>query len=187
MEFDILKRCVEKTIEQIYTREVYLIRHGLSEWALSAQFNYYMRKACQKALEGFSFDSEYNLMAKIKDRGHAQKSIWLDGGMLHVRPDFIIHKRDDPLGNFLWVEMKRRGGTGWKNDLKRCMSVTQERVKENGLDYVTGYSYGLGVLFRKTIVTCKWYAGGKEKCERVMTTESSGLLKWSDVNLDIGR
>ena len=57
MEFDELKKKVEKTIEQIYTKESYLIKNGLSEWTISAQFHYYLRKVCQEKLKGYSFDS----------------------------------------------------------------------------------------------------------------------------------
>ena len=181
MEFDNLKRCVEKTIERIYRREAYLITHGLSEWTLSAQFHYYMRKECQKTLKGFSFDSEYNLMTKITNKGLAQKYICVNGEPLRVRPDFIIHKRGDITRNFLWVEMKRRGGKSWKDDLNRVRCVTKARVDDGGVEYVTGYAHGLGVLFRKRNVICQWYANGNEGDGRIMAKDSSGTWKWSDV------
>ena len=181
MEFDELKKIVEKTIEQIYTKEAYLIKYGLSEWTISAQFHYYMRKDCWKKLRGYSFDSEYNLMSKIKNRELVQKCICVNGEPLHVRPDFIIHKRDDTKGNFLWVEMKRRKGMSWKNDLSRVKAVTQVRVSEGGGVYVTGYAYGLGVLFRKRNVICYWYAGEEEKCRRQMLCPSNKKIHWSDL------
>ena len=174
MEFDDLKRCVEKTIEEIYTSEAYLIKHSLSEWTLSAQFHYYMRNACLKFLKGYDFDSEYNLMRHINDKGLAQKYICVNGQRLRVRPDFIIHKRGESTNNYLWVELKRRGGEGWENDLKRVMAVTQERVKTEGVDYVTGYTYGLGVLFHKRDVKCEWYAGGRWMANARMSINSAG-------------
>jgi len=185
MEFDNLKRCVEKTIEYIYTREAYLVTQDLSEWTLSAQFHYYMRKECQKTLKGFSFDSEYNLMAKITNKGLAQKYICVNGEPLRVRPDFIIHKRGDITGNFLWVEMKRRGGKSWKDDLNRVRCVTKARVNDGGVDYVTGYAHGLGVLFRKRNVICHWYTNGNERVGRIMAKDSSGTWKWSYASVDV--
>lgn len=185
MEYDNLKRCVERAIKLIYTREAYLITHSLSEWTLSAQFHYYMRKECQKFLKGFSFDSEYNFMAKITDKGLAQKYICVNGELLRVRPDLIIHKRDNQTGNFLWVEMKRREGKGWKNDLNRVKAVTRASVNENGLGYVTGYTYGLGVLLHKRSVLCKWFVDGNEHGGRIMSKDRSGAWKWSDAPVDV--
>ena len=185
MEFDELKKIVEKTIEQIYTKEAYLIKYGLSEWTISAQFHYYMRKECWKKLKGYCFDSEYNLMSKIKNRELVQKCICVNGEPLHVRPDFIIHKRDDSKGKFLWVEMKRVGGKRWENDLSRVKAVTQERVNEGGGDYVTGYAYGLGVLFRKRNVICQWYANDNKIAGRIMEKDISGPWKWKDSHVDI--
>ena len=182
MNFDELMKKVEKVIEQIYTKEEDLIKHGLSEWTISAQFYYYIRKECQKALKGYSFDSEYNLMSKIRDKGYVQKCIFASEKSLHVRPDFIIHKRGDSGGNFLWVEMKRVGGEKWEKDLKRVRAVTQEPVTVDGIDYVTGYAYGLGILFYKKKVVCKWFMNGDETVERVMTGDLCGTLKWSDNN-----
>ena len=185
MDFDELKKKVENVIEQIYTKEADLIKYGLSEWTIAAQFYYYMRKECQKALKGYSFDSEYNLMSKIRDKGYVQKCIFASEKSLHVRPDFIIHKRGNSRGNFLWVEMKRVGGEKWEKDLKRVRAVTQEPVTVDGIDYVTGYAYGLGVLFRKRNVICQWYVNGKEGDGRIMTKDSSGVWKWSKNNADI--
>lgn len=185
MNFDELMKKVEKVIGQIYTKEEDLIKHGLSEWTISAQFYYYMRKECQKALKGYSFDSEYNLMSKIRDKGYVQKCIFASEKSLHVRPDFIIHKRGNSRGNFLWVEMKRRGGMSWKDDLNRVRCVTKACVNNGGVDYVTGYAHGLGVLFRKRNVICQWYANGKEGDGRIMAKDSSGTWKWSKNNADI--
>ena len=185
MKFDDLKRCVEKAIKHIYTRETYLITQGLSEWTISAQFHYYMRNECQKSLNGFNFDSEYNLMSKISDKGLAQKYICVNGEPLRVRPDFVVHKRGDIACNFLWVEMKRRGGKGWKDDLNRVRAVTKARVNEGGVDYVTGYAYGLGVLFHKRNAICQWCANGNEKGGRIMANDASGSWKWSDLPADV--
>ena len=188
MEFYELKNIVNDAIEKIYTRESYLIEHGLSEWTIAAQFHYYMRKKCQKALKGYSFDSEYNLMSKIEDKGYVQKCIFVSEEPLKVRPDFIIHKRvvspkgGDAIGNFLWVEMKRVGGKKWEKDLKRVSAVTRACFTKNGVECVTGYAYGLGILFHKKKVICKWFMNGNEKLECIMTKDSCGVLRWLENN-----
>ena len=186
MNFNELKEIVEKAIAQLYSQEAYLIKYGLSEWTLSAQFHYYMRTACCEKLKEYDFDSEYNLMSKIWDKGYAQKCICVNGESLRVRPDFIIHKRGDSSGNFLWVEMKRKGGAKWTKDLDRVRAVTKGCIYERGVDYVTGYAYGLGVFFRKRKVICQWYANGNGVNRRVMAKNSSGAWEWFDGMFAVG-
>ena len=189
MRFECLKTCVENAISRIYREDAYLIKYGLSEWTISAQFHYYMRLECQHVpeLKGYSFDSEYNFMSKISDKGLAAKYICVGDEKLRVRPDFIIHKRGSSSNNYLWVEMKRVGGWRWKKDLNRVLSVTKTRATEGGVDYVTGYSYGLGILFHKKEVQCNWYANGSDKLMQCGYVDSSGIMNWSDQSPDIRR
>lgn len=158
MNLEKLIEKVEDAIVRIYTDESYLIEKGLSEWTLSAQFYYYMRSACHSLLSGCHFDSEYNLMNNIKDKDLAEKVIFVKDKKKQARPDFIVHQRGSPAHNFLWVELKRKGGRKWINDLRRSKAVTQEKIVESGLDYVTGYTYGVGILFHKKKVVCNWYS-----------------------------
>lgn len=178
MTFETLIGKVEDAISCIYKKESFLIKEGLSEWTISAQFYYYMRRACQSLQRGYNFDSEYNFMSKVNDKELARKYICVDGSKLRVRPDFIIHKRGNPKGNFLWVEMKRKGGVEWESDKKRVKAVTQEMAKEGNIDYVTGYVYGLGVLFRKKEVLCHWFSKNEEKFARKMILVSDGETEW---------
>ena len=168
MNLENLIEKVENAIVRIYTDESYLIEKGLSEWTLSTQFYYYMRSACHSLLSGYHFDSEYNLMNNIKDKDLAEKVIFVKDEKKQVRPDFIVHRRGTPTHNFLWVELKRKGGRKWINDLRRVKAVTQEKIVESGLDYVTGYSYGVGILFHKKKVVCNWYSKGSFKKGRQM-------------------
>lgn len=113
-----------------------------------------------KSIErGFNFDSEYNLMSLIGDKELAKKEICVNGQKLRVRPDFLIHGRGKKELNFLWVEMKKRGGEDWEDDLNRLVGVTREAHEEE-LSCVMGYAYGLGVLFHKRKVRCMWYEKG---------------------------
>ena len=183
MNFEKLAEKVENAIIRIYTDESYLIEKGLSEWTLSAQFYYYMRSACHSLLLGYHFDSEYNLMNNIKDKDFAEKVIYVEDAKLQVRPDFIIHRRGAPTHNFLWVELKRKGGRRWINDLRRVKAVTQEKIVESGLDYVTGYTYGVGILFYKKKVVCNWYSKASFIRGRQMNikyVKKKKKISWSD-------
>lgn len=183
MKLEKLVEKVENAIVRIYTDESYLIEKGLSEWTLSAQFYYYMRSACHSLLSGYHFDSEYNLMNNIKDKDFAEKVIFVEDVKLQVRPDFIVHRRGAPTHNFLWVELKRKGGRKWINDLRRSKAVTQEKRVDSGLDYVTGYTYGVGILFYKKKVVCNWYSKAsfiKGRQMNIKYGKKEKKISWSD-------
>ena len=187
LAFDQLRERVEKAVNTIYRKEYYLTEHGLAEWTLSAQFHYWVRKYCEKSLKGLDFDSEYNHMHFVSKNDpavdSAKKYICSDKGKSLVRPDFIIHKRGNPEHNYLWVEMKRRGGKDWKDDLKRVKAVTKEQFSDGVTEYVSGYSFGLGVLFHKHNAICIWCRGGDFLLGRKVL-EKKNALSWHDCKED---
>lgn len=160
-EFATLRNCVEGAINKIYTEEKYLIEHCLSEWTISAQFYYWMRNRAPKKLRNYDYDAEYNHMSLLKNKEAAKKVVCVDGAKFNVRPDFIIHNRGKSDGNILWAELKRHGGKDWLTDLSRVSAVTQKVQNDGGVEYITGYRYGLGVLFRKNFVRCEWFSNNR--------------------------
>ena len=179
-EFGEIRGAVEDVINHIYSEEWFLIHNGASEWTIAAQFHYWIRHLWPENFpRNLNFDSEYNLMSYVGDKGFARKLISVNGEKLRVRPDFLIHKRDNSSQNILWVEMKRHWGKDWNDDLFRVRAVTQSKCHEK-LDYVLGYNFGLGILFHKREVFCQWYKQNRFHEGRLGRFVSESKLEWNN-------
>ena len=164
---------VEGALSNMYRDNWFFFEHRVGEWTISSEFHYIMKVLYASRFVEYDMDAEYNLMTLVDDCV-AQKTIVDDRGRpLKIRPDFIIHKRGNPLGNFLCVELKRRSGKRIKHDFLKLERLTGIN-NAVGLKYVSNYMFGVSVLMLKRTIKCRWYVGGKCAMERFARVKNDG-------------
>ena len=177
---------VEKVVECLYKEQWELFEKRVSEWPISFQFYYYMRKALSHKFHGYQMDGEYNHRTKGFNQEVWKKEISCDGKTLSVRPDFLMHRRSPDLikdkvtpRNFLWVEIKRHGKSRLDGDRKKLRAVT--RKENEDIKGVSGYEVGLSLLLQKRHVQCEWFQSGQSVKVRLGKICASGHnINWED-------
>ena len=170
---------VEKVVERLYKEQWELFQKQVSEWPISFQFYYYMRKLLSSKFHGYQMDGEYNHMTGEFNQEAWKKEISCGDNILSVRPDFIIHRRSTDLvkdaktpRNFLWVEIKRHGGSRLDGDREKLCAVTRKMNEDN--KGVSGYEIGLSLLLQKRHVQVEWFQSGRKVKSRLGNVCASG-------------
>ena len=161
--FEKLKDAINKSIEQVYEKEWSLLEDKqILECAVAAQLFYYIKQ--DDLFRDLDVDSEYNKM--LRGQTYTRRQLLKrinekddNGQYLIVRPDIIIHQRGPRGARILWVEVKLEWMDKPAKDLKKIIAVT--RPIEPDAEYVTGYSYGVSIVFGDTCVKCTWVINGK--------------------------
>lgn len=118
--YDELEKMVGIALDELYTKDKYLITHEpvdlsvscdghVSERSIVARFAIYLQMQLYEnnGLKDYNLDVEYN---RNMDRPKGlPKTAWRDNG---AYPDLIIHKRGNNSGNILVVEFK----THWNRE-----------------------------------------------------------------------
>ena len=177
---------IEDVVACLYKKQWELFGKKVSEWPISFQFYYYMRRKLAHKFHGYQMDGEYNHRTKGFNQEAWKKEISCDGKTLSVRPDFLIHRRSpdskkdkESPRNFLWVEIKRHGGKRLEDDRKKLCAVTSKMIED--IKEVSGYEIGLSLLLLKKHVHCEWFQlGQKVKCRVGTVCARTHGIKWED-------
>lgn len=147
MELEKLKRVIEKSLNDLYKKDYYLIchrddsfSHG-SERGIVFRFGIYFNNHFKKENTGdnnkkinYSIDTEYN--RNINDKKILPG--WKNGSY----PDFIVHERGNNDNNLLILEFK----TWWNNNQSDDEKKIKQFLNPKG-NYK--YQYGATILIEK--------------------------------------
>ena len=128
----ILEEIISNALHRLYVQDIELVQRGGMERSLSFRFGLYFSELISEYIEfrALDIDLEYN-----KNGLEPKRTPRRPNG---VRPDFILHKRQNNDQNILVIEFK-----GWWNDTAR--EIDQIKLE----DFVSQdgeYKYGMGIL-----------------------------------------
>lgn len=135
-----IERIINKSLDQLYSKDKKLFTNDLCERCLAFRFGMYFYQIMQEEkYSDYDIDMEYNRhYANIK---YTQK---LKNG---TYPDLIVHKRNTDKKNLLVIEFKK-----WKKNytikrlIKDDITKLEEFVDCNGK---YKYKYGASIIFAK--------------------------------------
>ena len=147
MELEKLKRVIEKSLNDLYKKDYYLICHGDdsfshgSERGIVFRFGIYFNNYFKKENTGdnnakikYSIDTEYN--RNINDKKILPD--WENG----CYPDFVVHQRGNNNNNLLILEFK----TWWNDNQSDDEKKIKQFLDPNG---IYKYQYGATILIEK--------------------------------------
>lgn len=143
-EFNLVKKCVQSAMEQVYTNDKSLIARDTNERSIVFRFGLYLCEILKStAFNNYNVDVEYNRNGQNPKRTprHPRNG---------VVPDLIIHKRESNESNLLVLEFK----TEWNSN----QSEDEKKIKE--LTSITGeyrFKYGATILIRYNKPDYTWY------------------------------
>lgn len=152
MTFQQIQLLINKSVNDLYTYDSYLLEHDVHEQTISSTLACYIRariaRLCTSGQRKWNVDAEYNR------NGDSPKSL---NGIGNVKPDIIIHIRgqNNPLGNefnnLLIVEIKKDPSL---LDETGDLSKIQAFINDNPFHYCFGLFLGLNIEREKNVM--KW-------------------------------
>ena len=138
-----LKQILKKCIDELYSKDAYLIEHDVHEQAISSAFSCYLKRYFHE----WDVDTEYNRNGLSPKKLQGKKK----------RPDVIIHKRGlnndygTEINNLLIIEIKKEPTPEEENeDLEKIDAYIEEPP----------FSYRFGVFIKlqknKDEIVCVW-------------------------------
>lgn len=132
MQFEEVRRRVEKALEAFQLEDVYLLEHDLGERCIAARVALHL----QRSFEDYSVDVEYNRAGDSPKRlelpEECANSVDEDGRALVV-PDVIVHRRGSGGPNLLGIEVKKTGDRrGHECDRERIRALKERFRYEYG-------------------------------------------------------
>jgi hypothetical protein len=139
MQFELIKSIIEKSIDELYEYDNYLLQEDVHEQSICSMFAEYIRKNLKDQNAKWDVDNEYNRCESFPKRLNR---------IGNVKPDIIIHKRglnnieNIEYNNLLVIEMKKNPTVQETiNDLQKIDAFIEESPFH--------YCYGLFIGIRK--------------------------------------
>ena len=118
----LLENLIQKSLDDLYANDKYLIEHKVAERDITHRFAYYFENNMQNTdVSSYNVDCEYN-----RD-GYGIKQVYGN----YVYPDFILHKRGSNEDNLLIIEFKTWWNPNNDKDIEKiqCMMHPQLRYR----------------------------------------------------------
>lgn len=159
-----IERIINKSLDQLYSKDEELFINELCERSIANKFGLYFYQIMQvEKFSGYDIDMEYNR----HKAGEKALPDWPNGAY----PDLIVHRRGNDIDNLLVIEFKK-----WKKNytIKRLIKDDLTKIEEfvdcNGK---YKYKYGASIIFAKkrkdVIIT--WVFGKKHVTEEILNTK----------------
>lgn len=144
MELTELKHKIDLALNELYSRDSFLLNQNLSEWSIAHRLAVYL----EDIIPGWNVDCEYNRQGQDAD---AKKM--LDDKK--VRPDIIIHRRGllESEHNLLAVEIKKNNT---ESDDDKVCEYTKAPTDHRKFQY----KYGLSLSFKPSL-KLTWFKDGE--------------------------
>lgn len=136
MLFTDIERIINKSLDQLYSKDEELFINELCERSIAYKFGLYFSQFMQEEKTGYDIDMEYN-------RHKADKKM-LPCKPNGTIPDLIVHRRGDDTDNLLVTEFKKWDSS--KKDIEEDLKKLEEFVNCWG-EY--SYKYGASIIFAK--------------------------------------
>ena len=127
---------LRKALNELITRDAYLIQHDVHERTISSKLGCYLSSIIPPVSEGgWDVDVEYNR------NGEVPKKLCPDGEYVNVIPDIIIHRRGEnnpqrtECNNLLVIEIKKDSGD---EERKADINKIQSFINESPFYYCFG-------------------------------------------------
>lgn len=133
-----LIKLVNYTLDELYTKEKYLLENNSSERNLVFHFSRYFLKN----IENNEKYKDYNVECEYGNNHKFKKTISINNKIHQIYPDFILHKRGSNDHNLLAIEFKKNNSNNKKDEIK-LISLT-----DNNYEYK--YKLGLFINLKKT-------------------------------------
>lgn len=150
---DKIEQLVDKCLAELFSKDISLIRHDVSERAIAHKLAEYL----QTCFPDLSVDCEYNRNTErgqyypkkilaLKDRRDKEPLDLKDEDQLQeisTYPDIIIHRRNTNAENLLIIEIKKKNSkVAHDFDFQKLMAFTEN--SESSFSY--HYKHGLFIL-----------------------------------------
>lgn len=164
METESIKQKVEKALNNLYAKDLYLFEHDLCERCIQHKFANYLEQ--ENFGDNFFVDCEYNRAYSENNGGIRTKKITSDKGNA---VDIVVTKRNDnPEDDLACFELKKwnssDGERGFESDRNKIRILIGQappsRKNESGENkilkdkngdcYCFSYTYGFFIIFGKT-------------------------------------
>lgn len=153
----------------------FLLKHDVHEISITHKLAIYLRSEFPR----YNIDIEYNRHGRSTKRipprtleGEFNRTRNEPGDL--VRPDIVIHKRDNDLSDLLVIEAKKQK---WDDDIPQKDIDTLSWLTEpnNYGDHDFGYQHGLFLAFDgATRVQMVWFHNGHEDARRTFDVQRIG-------------
>lgn len=127
----ILDDLVEKALDELYTKDSYLLENEVHERTIVFRFGLYLQVLMDKSKKF----NEYNLDFEYNRNGNDPKMLSILGS--NVIPDLIIHRRGSNDHNLLVVEFKTYWNSDTRSDLEKLSGFMS---KKEPYKYIAGKS-----------------------------------------------
>lgn len=145
MNFQTVVNLIGASLQNIAIFDTTLLDRKVREECVNHRLAYYIESIYEEIVKDdlfYSVDLEYN-----KNLGNNDKKIpGLDGKIISIRPDIIVHKRPDNQNNLIAIEAKH--GANNKHDIHKLRML---------LEIPYSYSYAVGINYFPN----KDYFGGR--------------------------
>ena len=131
-----IERIINKSLDQLYSKDEELFINELCERSIAYKFGLYFSQFMQEEKPGYDIDMEYNR----HKAGKKELPDWPNGAY----PDLIVHKRNTDKKNLLVIEFKKWDSS--KKDIEEDLKKLEEFVNCWG-EY--SYKYGASIIFAK--------------------------------------
>ena len=131
-EHNEIKGLLEKALVRLYDEDVALFQLNAHEQALVFRFGLYFQELINSSrFKELTLDMEYNK--------HGENKKILPSRLKGIRPDIILHERENDENNILAIEFKKFETTNFESDYEKLKELTNP----NG-----DYKYKLGVFIQ---------------------------------------
>jgi hypothetical protein len=206
MNVDVSKEKIEEivleSLEELYTKDIDLLEHDVSERAITHKFAEYL----QKRIPHFHVDCEYNRnmdkpkslyllersTEKLLKRELQKDKVNLENlSSVSTFPDVIVHRRRTNDSNLLVVELKKQNNrNNEEHDFKKLSAFT-ENTGYNSYKY----KYGVFILLETGTMTprrpeLKWFINGTNDLQpprHFTLTKPSRFIQRQQFNLTVTR
>lgn len=157
-----LEHTLKTAIQNLITKDSYLLKHDVNERSISAKLAHHLSIEIENVAPAWNVDVEYNrngihpkeLLTLTNERKSQGKN------MKRVVPDIIIHKRGlnnengTENNNLLIIEIKKKGsGNAYQEDKKFDICKINAFIHE----YPYYYKYGVFIEFNNTDYQLCWF------------------------------
>jgi len=136
MNFEEVKKHVNKALKQLLEKDIFLLQNNLNERTISHKLAEYL----QGEFPDWNVDREYNRKFEKIKKLHPEDIKSDDTDARTVYPDIIIHHRNTD-DNLLIIEIKKNASESDKeNDIDKIRGFIEEYKYSYGLfiDFITG-------------------------------------------------
>lgn len=129
----LLENLIQKSLDNLYANDKYLIEHKVAERDITHRFAYYFENNMQNTdVSSYNVDCEYN-----RD-GYGIKQVHGN----YVYPDFILHKRGSNEDNLLIIEFKTWWNPNNDKDIEKIQWMMHPQLRYK-------YKYGCSITINQ--------------------------------------